>query len=272
MVEQILEVLAGLTETTEEVGPDLLLFKFTVVNSCVIENREQDSPRWVVVDTGLDTSEKFIIEKTQERFGRKSKPEYILLTHGHFDHTGSVKALSAFWDVPVYAARAEFPYLTGDRDYPPGNPEADEGLVARMSAHFPNRAIDLGDRLLPLPDDGTVPDMPQWRWIATPGHTEGHICLFREKDRLLIAGDAFTGTKQESLLSVLTQKDRVKGPPAYFTQDWEKAKESVVRLRDLKPSLAILSHGNPMSGHELQEHLDSLAENFDKTAVPRDQK
>jgi hypothetical protein len=39
--------------------------------------------------------------------------------------------------------------------------------------------------------------MPGWRWMHTPGHTEGHVCLFRNSDRTLIAGDAFTTTKQE---------------------------------------------------------------------------
>lgn len=272
MVEQILEVLAGLTESAEEVKPDIFLLKFRVVNACTIENSNSNPPQWVLVDTGLDTSEKFIIEKMQERFGRKNKPMYILLTHGHFDHTGSVKSLSNYWDVPVYASKEEFPYLTGDRDYPPGNPDADEGLVAKMSAHFPNQAIDISERLLPLPDDGSAPQMPDWKWVATPGHTKGHICLYREKDGVLIAGDAFTSTKQESLINVLVQKDKIKGPPAYFTQDWEDAKSSVVKLRDLHPSLAILSHGNPIGGEELQEHLNYLAEHFDEMAVPQDKK
>ena len=42
--------------------------------------------------------------------------------------------------------------------------------------------------------------MPGWRWVHTPGHTAGHVSLFRDADRTLIAGDAFVTTKQESAL------------------------------------------------------------------------
>ena len=55
-----------------------------------------------------------------------------------------------------------------------------------------------------LPSDGTVPHLPDFKWIHTPGHTPGHISLFREKDQALIVGDAFVTVKQEYLYKVLT--------------------------------------------------------------------
>lgn len=87
-----------------------------------------------------------------------------------------------------------------------------------------------------------MPGASDWKWIHTPGHTEGHISLFREKDRVLIVGDAFSTTKQESLLSVVTQAGQISGPPK-FDYGWKTAENSVKILRDLKPSLAIPSHG-----------------------------
>ncbi len=59
-------------------------------------------------------------------------------------------------------------------------------MVAKMSPYFPNEAIQLGDRVQVLPDDGTVPHMPGFRWIHTPGHAPGHISFFRDEDRALI--------------------------------------------------------------------------------------
>jgi glyoxylase-like metal-dependent hydrolase (beta-lactamase superfamily II) len=109
---------------------------------------------------------------------------------------------------------------------------------------------------------------PEWRLYSTPGHTPGHVSLFRGKDGILIVGDAFAGTKQESLLSVLTQEESVKGPPAYFTQDWDSAKQSVQKLWDLKPNLALFSHGNPKEGEDLSERLGYLASHFDEVARP----
>lgn len=60
----------------------------------------------------------------------------------------------------------------------------------------------------------------------------------------------------------------ISGPPAYLTTDWKAAEDSVKRLRDLKPSLVIPSHGQPMQGEELARHLDMLAAHFDEIAVP----
>jgi glyoxylase-like metal-dependent hydrolase (beta-lactamase superfamily II) len=262
MIKQLLEGLARLTESAEEIRPDIWMLRFTVVNAFILRN----GTSWILVDTGLESSYDFILE-TASQLDRK--PEYILLTHGHFDHVGSVKRLASLWDVPVYAHELEHPYLTGEKDYPPGKTEADEGLVAKMSAHFPDSAIDISGRLLKLPADGAVPGFSDWTWVATPGHTPGHVSLFRPADGVLVAGDAFTSTKQESLLSVLFQREKVKGPPAYFTQDWAAAKASVHKLAAMKPTLALLSHGKPLEGDDLTDNLEYLAEHFDKAAVPR---
>jgi glyoxylase-like metal-dependent hydrolase (beta-lactamase superfamily II) len=179
-----------------------------------------------------------------------------------------VKKLSDLWDVPVYIHPLEIPYITGQKDYPVGDPTVDEGLVAKMSPSFPHTSIDVSSHAVPLPSGGNLPFMPDWQWIHTPGHTEGHISLYRKKDGVLIAGDAFTTVKQESLLSVLTQNEQISGPPKYFTEDWQAAEKSVKTLRNLNPSLVIPSHGKPMQGEELRRHLDLLISNFDEIAIP----
>jgi len=39
-------------------------------------------------------------------------------------------------------------------------------------------------------DGGALPDVEGWSWVWTPGHTAGHLSLFRTADRVLVAGDA----------------------------------------------------------------------------------
>jgi glyoxylase-like metal-dependent hydrolase (beta-lactamase superfamily II) len=143
-----------------------------------------------------------------------------------------------------------------------------EGAIALVSFAFPHKAIHLGARVRPLPDDGSVPHMPGWRWLHTPGHTAGHVSLFRDGDRCLIAGDAFATTKQESLYAVVTQEPEVNGPPAYFTPDWASARRSVDRLAAVRPAIAATGHGPPMSGQELNDGLHKLVREFDRIAVP----
>lgn len=107
----------------------------------------------------------------------------------------------------------EIPYLTGQKNYPDPDGTVEGGLVAKISPMFPNEGVHLGNHVKPLPDNGELPHLSEWKWIHTPGHSDGHISLFREKDRTLIAGDAFITVKQDSLAKVLVQEREVNGPP-----------------------------------------------------------
>lgn len=265
---KILEGFSTITRSSQEVTSDILVMNFTIVTACLVGDPNNRTAGWALVDTGLENSADFILQAVEERFGKSSRPQAIILTHGHFDHIGSVLELSELWNVPVYAHRLELPYITGKKDYPVPDPTVDKGLVAKMSPAFPHKSIDIGSRAVALPDDGSVPGMPGWRWIHTPGHTEGHISLFREKDRVLIAGDALSTVEQESLVSVATQEEEISGPPKYFTIDWKAAKSSVKQLRDLRPLLLIPGHGQSVRGEELTENLEKLVNYFDQIAKP----
>ncbi len=269
MGNKLVEALSSMTTSSEEVTPDILVMNFTVVTACLVGDTNEGVGEWVLVDTGLENSADFILKSVEKRFGKNSRPQAIILTHGHFDHIGSVIKLSELWDVPVYIHQLEIPYITGKKDYPVADPTVDEGMVAKMSPTFPHTSIDVGFRAVALPNDGTVPYMPNWKWIHTPGHTEGHISLFREKDRVLIVGDAFSTTKQESLSSVVLQREQISGPPKYLTTDWKGAENSVRHLMDLKPSLVIPSHGKPMKGEEVTQHLEILVNHFNEIAKPK---
>jgi len=110
--------------------------------------------------------------------------------------------------------------------------------------------------------------MPGWRWVESPGHTPGHVSLFREADRFLIAGDAVVTTKQESALAVLTQREEVHGPPMYYTTDWRAARRSVERLAALEPEIVATGHGVPLRGAEAGAALIDLAAGFEALAMP----
>jgi glyoxylase-like metal-dependent hydrolase (beta-lactamase superfamily II) len=111
--------------------------------------------------------------------------------------------------------------------------------------------------------------MPGWRWIHTPGHSPGHVSLFRASDRALIAGDAIATTRPESVFAVVTQREELSGPPSYFTIDWAKARRSVQALAALRPTLVAAGHGTPMHGPTVANELGALARDFDQRARPR---
>lgn len=250
-----------------ELLPDLYQYTIQIVN--IVLYGEPQMKDFVLIDAGMPKSAEEIISVVEERYGSNSQPKAIILTHGHFDHVGGIIELIERWDVPVYAHTLEIPFLTGKQNYPEPDPTVNNGLVAKLSPIFPNEAINLGDNIKALPSDGSVPFMSGFRWIHTPGHSPGHISLFREKDKALIAGDAFVTVKQESLYKVITQTKEISGPPQYFTTDWQAARASIEKLALLKPSNAITGHGLPMKGEELTSNLKKLVDHFEEIALPK---
>jgi glyoxylase-like metal-dependent hydrolase (beta-lactamase superfamily II) len=223
---------------------------------------------WTLLDAGLAGSGPRIVDWAETHFGTTA-PSAIVLTHAHFDHVGALEALRRKWDVPIYCHPEELPYVTGGRAYPPPDPTVGGGIMARLSGLYPREPIDLAGDVEPLPWDGTVPTLPDWRSVHTPGHSAGHVSLFRESDRTLIVGDAFCTTKQESFLAVATQRPELHGPPAYFTTDWDAARHSVELLAALRPAHIAPGHGRPMAGSETTEALQELAARFDDVARPQ---
>lgn len=249
------------------VAPYVFGMKDTFVNIYMISS-ERAPDEWVLIDAGLKWSANKIKKMAAMIFGKDSRPQCIILTHGHFDHVGSVQQLAEDWDVPVFAHFLERPYLTGRSSYPPPDPTVGGGMMASLSFMYPKKPIDITNRLHILSEDGLVPNLPEWRYVHTPGHAPGHISLFREEDRVLISGDALVTTKQESALSIMTQKRELNGPPKYFTTDWQAAYRSAKLLSDLEPSVIAAGHGKPMSGPSLQDDLQNLVVNFDINSKP----
>lgn len=254
--------------SVQEIAPGLACLPLSIVNVYFSGEPGAHDHEWVLIDAALPLSASTILEASTLRFGG-SRPHAIVLTHGHFDHVGALPRLAAHWDVPVFAHELELPYLSGESSYPPPDPIVGGGLMALFAPLYPRGPIDLGSRLHALPADGSVPGMPGWRWVHTPGHTPGHVSFFRESDRVLIAGDAFVTTKQESLFGAVLQWDtRVRRPPAYYTSDWDAARRSVQILSELHPEIAVTGHGHPMHGERLRRELECLWKHWDRDALP----
>lgn len=226
---------------------------------CLVTGKRRDSnvyfvqsgETWVLVDTAFRGRAELIKSAAETLFGVGTRPQAIVLTHAHPDHAGSASELARMWDVIVYVHRGELPLPRSGRII---------GALARVE--FPAGQ----DGLSPIDPNVGVPGLPDWQVIPAPGHTRGHLALFREGDRTLIPGDAVLTVNLNSLGDALSQRHTLGGPPRFATWNWRAATESVSELARLEPSVLAPGHGRPMAGPMLAPALRALGEQLSNRA------
>lgn len=145
-----------MTIKTLQVGP--------IMTNCYLLC-DEDAKVCALIDPGDDAAR---VEQLVRQSGCALK--YILLTHGHFDHTSAVRPLlERYPDVPVYIH---------EKDSVAGR--GGELLFTRVDEQH-QRYYKEGD-VLPL---GGL----SLRVMETPGHSEGSVCLLLDREHVIFAGD-----------------------------------------------------------------------------------
>ncbi len=103
-------------------------------------------------------------------FPYRDQIDTIVLTHGHYDHTVNLMKLAELCSAKVMIGEYDLPFLTDAK-------LSFSNQFGEQPPKYPAEILKDGDRV----GEFTV--------YHTPGHTHGSICLFRESDGALIAGD-----------------------------------------------------------------------------------
>jgi glyoxylase-like metal-dependent hydrolase (beta-lactamase superfamily II) len=157
----------------------------------------------------------------------------IIFTHQDLDHVGSGAALVRQSGARVLAHSADAPYIEGRLRPLKPSPEMLEQrpqmrkVLERLEPVGVDEQVESGTRLDLA--GGT-------RVIPTPGHTPGHISLYLEESKILIAGDALTA-----------EGGHLNGPNPSATVDMRTAIQSTQRLADLDIDTIICYHGGVVS-------------------------
>lgn len=109
------------------------------------------------------------------------RPKLIVNTHGHTDHTAEDELLKMMTGAPIAIHELDA-YRLASED------EASRMLGIRKNPIEPDVLL-LSNQTIP------VSDQIKLNVIHTPGHTEGSICLYNEKNGQLFSGDTlFAGS------------------------------------------------------------------------------
>jgi glyoxylase-like metal-dependent hydrolase (beta-lactamase superfamily II) len=144
-------------------------------NTYIVSNDK--SKRAMIIDCGTDPSLSVAYVKENGL-----SVEYIVLTHGHFDHVDRIdKFISAFPQAKIVCHEDEIKVLLD----PEGN--LSTFISSSKSYNYPYITVANGD-IITLKADDSAYNM-DFKIIHSPGHTPGSICLLDEEKKLMITGD-----------------------------------------------------------------------------------
>jgi glyoxylase-like metal-dependent hydrolase (beta-lactamase superfamily II) len=209
-----------------------------------------EDDRVVLVDGGVGTTDAWaaLDAAVREVAGEWRRVVLHVVTHMHLDHMGLAGRVRE-----ASGARLVMGRLDADRaEHAAAEPDEEAGYRLHLlrSGGAPAEVVAAiedgyarGGALAPFsPPDvrlegegGALEAAPGWRWVWTPGHTAGHISIFRPADGVLIAGDAVLG---HITPTIGVNRQRTDPVGDYL--------QTLARLESLRPATALAGHGEPL--------------------------
>lgn len=228
--------------------------RFSMTNTYLI-----DDGRLIVVDPASVQHTRLTLDYLQRYLQRSPADiDLIVLTHLHPDHTGGVEELRQVCRAPVAASviawqlmhkwQGEDLQVERAQDIRLDNllaqalhPGIRPGLLHHLDLFSPHYARQVQMVDIWLNDVGYLPNHPDWRVIASPGHTPESLCLYNPFSYELLCGDTVVTTENGSLL-VRSGTDR------------RQLEETLQTLRTLPVHYLYPGHGRPVLAYRALAH------------------
>jgi len=216
----------------------------------------EDGDSCVAVDVGTAVAAHRIVQYLKRRSLDTSCLKLVTATHFHIDHVAGISRLvDLFPEVEVCFFKTVGEYLKRKSKLCLIRPSLWlKGLTVFMAleGHIRNTAAALvSDKVgIPLPvlrtwlpsgyhaacnlcEGQTVPYLPHWELIATPGHTTDSVCFYNSREKTLLTGDTVLTTSGRCTLNS-------------FCCDPNAIRQSFQKLLPLTVADIYPGHGNPL--------------------------
>ena len=227
------------------------------VNVYLIEGTKEN----ILIDTGWDTPEAFgVLNKELRSYGFTFKDiSQIVVTHIHPDHYGLTGKLKQLTGARIAMSEIEASMI--DSRYTNANELLKQvkkflqanGVPKGIIMKFAEASMPARKFVIPVMPDIKLKDGKkfsvdpfEFKVIASPGHSAGHICLYEPNRKLLFTGD--------HILPQITP--HIGLHPQSGNNPLSGYLESLKRMMDMQVNLAFPGHGPAYSG--MRQIIESL--------------
>jgi len=239
--------------TPVPVVPGLWDLPLGIVHAYLLADGDAPDAPLALVDTGLAGSAPAILGAVAALGRRPEDVRWIVATHLHVDHTGSLAELKRATGATVMMHPADAAMVADGKGkrlmHPAPTPES-AAFVAQMNASERRMAPCAADRL--LADGDELPIAGGVRVLHVPGHAAGQVALrWPLRGGVLVAADALGN-----------RGGRLGWSVGY--EDLDEGVASIERLAGLEFDAAVFGHGDPIVGGADGQFRASVGEVFTK--------
>ncbi len=218
--------------TFEEIATGVYLISAGRSNSYLLVDDDL-----TLVDTGMPGDGDRIIDSIKKIGRRCEELNYILITHAHMDHMGSVAAMKKVSGAQIVASSREAAYIEGLRKTWTMGREGLAGkvfkgvlfLLETFSFKYEPVGVDI-----PCQGGEVIDCFGGIKVISSPGHSPGSLSFYQREKKIIFTGDALSGVPDLKL------------PPRLGCADYREALSSVQKLAELDFDMCLFGHGAPL--------------------------
>jgi glyoxylase-like metal-dependent hydrolase (beta-lactamase superfamily II) len=209
-----------------------------------------DGPVPVLFDGGFTALAQLYETKVREILGNR-KPEYLFLTHSHFDHIGAVSHFKQAWpDLKIggslrcgeILSKPNAIQLIKDLNLE-GTKNLKKMGVSPLHEH-PFESFDLDILVQPGKETALSPQLTLIG-LHTPGHTRDFISYWIPEKKILIASEAVACYQNDG--SVQTE----------FLVDFDACLDSLKIIKTLEPDILCTGHHAVFTGEDALMHISA---------------